>query len=294
MLHFKEINDIIERTGFPEHTHLDGFHIIKMIDSGENFVKMMPPHSQDFFQIGFQSLMIETEFSLQTQNYSSLKNLLYFVAPHQAMSWVVETQNEGFILYFKRDFISHFVKWIEGEFPFFQINESNLFELPIEHNNLIIDNLVELRSIFENKSSYQTPILQSKLIAFLYRCKEIYEQQKQTQKSLSSNQLISLKFNNLVQKFYLQKRKIDDYAQMLNVSPNYLSAVIKATTSQNAKTILNERLLIEAKNLLSYSDDDISSIAYQLGFEEMTHFGRFFKNETGISPSEWRKENTKS
>jgi AraC family transcriptional regulator, transcriptional activator of pobA len=293
MLHFKEINDIIERTGFPERTHIDGFHIIKMIDSGENFVKMMPPHSQDFFQIGFQSLMIETEFSLQTQNYSSLKNLLYFVAPHQAMSWVVETQNEGFILYFTRDFIVHFIKWIEDEFTFFQINESNIFELPIEHNNLIIKDLVELRSIFENKSSYQIPILQSKLIAFLYRCKEIYEQQKQTQKSLSSNQLISLKFNNLVQKFYLQKRKIDDYAQMLNVSPNYLSAVIKATTSQNAKAILNERLLIEAKNLLSYSDDDISSIAYQLGFEEMTHFGRFFKTETGISPSEWRKENKK-
>jgi AraC family transcriptional regulator, transcriptional activator of pobA len=293
MLHFKEINDIIERTGFPERTHIDGFHIIKMIDSGENFVKMMPPHSQDFFQIGFQSLMIETEFSLQTQNYSSLKNLLYFVAPHQAMSWVVETQNEGFILYFTRDFIVHFIKWIEDEFTFFQINESNIFELPIEHNNLIIKDLVELRSIFENKSSYQIPILQSKLIAFLYRCKEIYELQKQTQKSLSSNQLISLKFNNLVQKFYLQKRKIDDYAQMLNVSPNYLSAVIKATTSQNAKAILNERLLIEAKNLLSYSDDDISSIAYQLGFEEMTHFGRFFKTETGISPSEWRKENKK-
>jgi AraC family transcriptional regulator, transcriptional activator of pobA len=293
MLFFKEINDIINYTHFPEQTHLSDFHIIRMDDSGMDFVKMMPPHSQDFFQIGFQQYMIETDFSLQSQHFSSLQNLLYFVAPHQTMSWVVEKQNSGFILYFKRDFLSFFKKRIEEEFPFFELNETALYELNIEQKNVIFDEFTQIRKKFKQKTPHQENILQGLLLSLLYCCKEIFEQTKLHEKEWSKSAVLARKFQNFVQKFFLEKQKVEDYANLLNVTPNYLSAIISEELNRNAKAIINERILIEAKNLLTYSSDDISTIAYQLGFKEMTHFGRFFRKETRVSPSEWRIKNKK-
>jgi AraC family transcriptional regulator, transcriptional activator of pobA len=290
MLHFQHINDLIQRTGFPETTHLPDFHILRMGDSGANFVKMMPPHSQNFFQIGFQQRMLETTFSLQSQSFSSLSNLLYFVAPQQVMSWVVKEQNQGFIVYFKRDFLSVFPRLVEDEFPFFKITETNLFQLDAAGSEPFLKHFMQIRHVFEHQTAEQKGILQGLLLALLYRCKEVYDAQKIDNQALTDQQVLVQRFQNYVQKFFLQKRKIEDYAAMLHVTPNYLSAVVKEGTNRPAKSFLNERLLTEAKNLLTYTDMDISEIAFQLGFDEMTHFGRFFKKETNASPSEWRKK----
>jgi AraC family transcriptional regulator, transcriptional activator of pobA len=291
---FKEINELIIRTGFPELTHLPDFHIIQMRDAGANFVKMMPPHRQDFFQIGFQSQMLSTKFSLQSKHFSDLKNLLYFVAPQQTMSWVVEQQNEGYILYFKRSFLDFLSKTIEEAFPFFQLIQTSLYELDYESSNLIINELNDIRSAFEDKSPYQSQRIQGFLLAFLYRCKVIVEGFSEQETQQAKPQILAQKYQQLVYKFFLEKRKIEDYANLLNVTPNYLSTVIKATTNRNAKSFIDERLLVESKNLLTYTQADISEIAYQLGFNEVTHFGRFFKKETNESPSDWRKKNIKS
>jgi AraC family transcriptional regulator, transcriptional activator of pobA len=294
MLFFKEIQDIIGFTRFPESSHLPNFHIIRMDDSGKNFVKMMPPYCQDFYQIGFQFQMLETTFSFQSESFSTLQNLLYFVAPNQTMSWVVEKQNSGFILYFKRDFLSFFKKEIEEEFSFFRIDQTNLYQLTKEQFDLVFNEVILIRNTFKNQSIHQLGILQGLVLSLLYRCKEIHEQNEQSQKSFPKPKILVQKFENMVQKFFLEKQKIEDYANLLNVTPNYLSAVVSSELSQSAKSIIHQRLILEAKNLLTYTHQDISEIAFQLGFKEMTHFGRFFKKELGISPSEWRKDKTKS
>jgi AraC family transcriptional regulator, transcriptional activator of pobA len=294
MLYFEEINDLLAYTKFPETTHLPDFHILRMGDSGENFVKMMPPYRQNFYQIGFQEQMLKTEFSLQNRQFSSLNHLLYFVAPHQVMSWVVEQQNWGFIIYFKKDFLSSFFQELETEFPFFNLYETHLLELESKHNDLIISYLQKIRTAFEQPSSQQIGILKGLLIAFLYLSKEIYTQTQQIQTEQPKPHQLAQKFQNYVQKFFIEKHKIEDYAELLHVSPNYLSAVIKEVTHRNAKEFIQERLLLEAQNLLGYTQLTISEIAYQLGFEEMTHFGRFFRQATGISPLHWRVKNKKS
>lgn len=291
---FNNINALIARTGFPEQTHLPEFHILQMRDAGSSFVKMMPPHQQSFFQIGFQSEMLDTKFSLQSEQFSELKNLLYFVAPHQTMSWVVEAQNEGFILYFQGTFLPFLTQPLEEIFPFFHLLQTALYELTNDESALIINDLNAIRRAFEEKTPYQSHRLQGLLVAFLYRCKELVERFEQVRKTQTQAQLLAQKYQQLVYKFFLEKRKIEDYAALLNVTPNHLSAVIKEATGRNAKSFIDARLLMESKNLLAYTQADISTIAYQLGFEEMTHFGRFFRKETGESPSNWRKKNTKS
>jgi AraC family transcriptional regulator, transcriptional activator of pobA len=291
---FHEINDIITRTGFPEQTPLPNFHIIRMKDSGPDFVQMMPPHQQRFYQIGFQSKMIDTEFSLQTRQFSGLDNLLYFVAPYQTMSWVVSAQNDGYILYFKSDFLPFASPSIEAIFPFFQLINTSLYQLSEEDCLSIIRSFQHIRSVFKGNTAYQVPQLQGLLWTLLHHCKALIEKQEQQNQTIGKPQIIAAKYQELVQKFFLEKRKIEDYASLLHITPNHLSAVVKAVTQRTAKEILHERLFIEARNLLIYTDNDIAEIAYQLGFEETTHFGRFFKRQTNMSPSEWRKFHSKS
>ena len=78
------------------------------------------------------------------------------------------------------------------------------------------------------------------------------------------------------------------YANQLCLSPNRLSAVIKEYSGQTVMQWLNRRLVLQAKVLLRGGTDPIGDIAFALGFDEQGSFARFFKRETGMTPTEYR------
>ncbi len=102
------------------------------------------------------------------------------------------------------------------------------------------------------------------------------------------------KFIQLVNNFYIEKRTIEDYAVLLNVTPNHLSQSVKAATNKNALSYINERLLSEAKFLIQFTNFDIAEIAYELNFSDPANFGKFFKKHTGESPLKFRKLSIKN
>ena len=287
---YREINDLNRDTHFPEMTDLPLFFILEMQDSGADFVKMMPPYVQDFFQIGFQYQMTETKFSLQSKVFNSLQNLLYMVAPGQVMSWIVEKQNYGYILYFKRDFISSLIKDPENMLPFFNILERSLFELEEEDAARIYRDLGIMRLTYKTKSPYRQQLLQGQLYAFLFLCLQISESFKKQEEKKPRSTQTAIRFQQLLNNLYIKHTTLEEYAELLHITPNYLSSIIKKTFGKKAKSMMNERLIAECKNLLTYSDSGVSEIAYQLGFSEPSHFGRFFKSETGLSPGEFRNK----
>ena len=84
------------------------------------------------------------------------------------------------------------------------------------------------------------------------------------------------------------ERAIPFYANQLCLSPNRLSAVIKEYSGQTVMQWLNRRLVLQAKVLLRGGTDPIGDIAFALGFDEQGSFARFFKRETGMTPTEYR------
>ena len=88
---------------------------------------------------------------------------------------------------------------------------------------------------------------------------------------------------------YLDTKNVTDYAEKLNITPNYLTTTLKQFTGKTAKDIISERLFNESKSLLKYSGLDIAEISYRLNFQEPTHFTRFFKKHSGITPNQFRK-----
>ncbi len=95
----------------------------------------------------------------------------------------------------------------------------------------------------------------------------------------------------MVNKYYITKKTVKEYAELMHITPNHLTDTVKDVTGKTPKSFITERILLEAKNLLSYTYYDIAEIAYLLGFYNPSHFGRFFKKFEGFTPKDFRIEN---
>ena len=96
-------------------------------------------------------------------------------------------------------------------------------------------------------------------------------------------------FSLLVENNYKKLHKVQDYANLLFKAPKTLSNLFAKYSDRTPLQIIRERIALEARRLLMYTDMSISEITYELGFEEPAHFSRFFKKMTTFSPSIFKK-----
>jgi AraC-like DNA-binding protein len=96
-------------------------------------------------------------------------------------------------------------------------------------------------------------------------------------------------YEALIEKHFLTKRLPSQYAELLNVSPNYLNKICKEVTGQTAGDLIRKRIVIEAQRELHYTNLSVKEIADKLGFENASYFVTFFKKNTGSTPENFRK-----
>ena len=95
-------------------------------------------------------------------------------------------------------------------------------------------------------------------------------------------------YNLLVEKNYKTHHQVQDYAALLYKSPKTLSNLFKKAGAKSPLRIIQDRIALEAKRLLRYTDKDVAEIAYEVGFTEASHFSRFFKKSVGTTPGDFR------
>lgn len=98
------------------------------------------------------------------------------------------------------------------------------------------------------------------------------------------------KFNFLVDIHYKTKRKVSDYAALLFKSPKTLSNLFSIYNQKSPQQIILDRIGLEAKRLIHFTNKQNQEIAYELGFNDPAHFSRFFKRLTHMTPSEYREK----
>lgn len=101
------------------------------------------------------------------------------------------------------------------------------------------------------------------------------------------NTLVS-QLQDCLDRHMLETRSVADYASMLSVTPTHLSRVVKAVTGKTAGEIIHDRILLEAKRKLVFTDMPVSEVAYALGFSTPSYFTRFFAARTGETPKVFR------
>ena len=115
------------------------------------------------------------------------------------------------------------------------------------------------------------------------------EAKKKDDNVSTRSRIILEDFLLLVRDNHTKERSLSFYADKLYLTPKYLSKLIKSVSGKSAHEWIDSFVILEAKNLLKYSDMSIKSIVYELNFPNQTTFYRFFKTKTGMTPSEYRK-----
>ena len=286
---FKNINDLHEATGYDHRSHIPGFDIFTLESLDPSTRKCMPPYRQGFYQIGILSNTGNSKININTNSVKLEQLPLWFVVPGQVFSWVRGENTAGYHIQFKKEFISKTISDLPSEFPFLKLAENSVFLMTVEEQESLEYDMQRMHSIFQNPHPYQEKMLEGMLISVLYNCKSIYERFKTTESHLSRGQVLAQQFQQLVDKLYVDSKNVSDYAEQLNVTPNYLTTAVKQITGKTAKEIIQRRVFLESKTMLSFTGLDVSEVAYQLNFQEPTHFTRFFKKYSGTTPNKFRQ-----
>jgi AraC-like DNA-binding protein len=290
---YSQINDLHNATGFDETTPNPSFHVFNTSILPKGFIREMPPYCQEFYQLGLNYNMTGTSFSLQSKKMNAINKLLFFVAPGQVITWEVADITDGFLLYFKKEFFDFYRGNLEEDFPFFNLTDANYVLLSNETCQDLYYDLEQLRKTFKADTLFQHQQLQGLTMAFLFKCRGVFEQYAKEATPYSRQQHLYNRYIQLVNRFFLEYRTIEEYAALLNITPNYLSSLVKAVSGRSTKSFLDDRMITESKNLLMYTPLSVAQIADQLHFSEPTHFIRFFKKHTQLTPTEFRQQDAK-
>jgi AraC family transcriptional regulator, transcriptional activator of pobA len=150
-----------------------------------------------------------------------------------------------------------------------------------------------LTKIFEDEFSthdnIQAEMLRMLLKRLIILVTRLAKEQTQDFPEKDNHYDLVRKFNLAVENHYKTQHQVQFYADLLNKSPKTLSNLFAIYKQKTPVGIIHERIALEAKRLLIYTDKSAKEIAFELGFEEISHFSRFFKNKENCSPKEFRE-----
>ena len=96
------------------------------------------------------------------------------------------------------------------------------------------------------------------------------------------------RYRSLVGQQFRSGQPVAAYAQALGITPDHLSRCCRAMAGQSALDLLHERVLLEARRLLAYTEAPVAAVAQQLGYDDALYFSRFFARHSGVPPSAYR------
>ena len=148
---------------------------------------------------------------------------------------------------------------------------------------------------FETVDNIQEDMLRMLLKRLIILVTRLAKQQFLPSQDLPEQKLdIIRQFNMLVEDNYKKEHSVKFYADQVNRSPKTLSNLFAIYNEKSPLTVIQERIVLEAKRLLLYTDKSAKEIAYELGFEDAAYFSNFFKKNTETSPSDFRTKGLRS
>ena len=231
------------------------------------------------------------------QHYDYDKGVLIFTAPNQVQYLDVQNMEcgSGHLLIFHRDFLlKHPLASNINNYGFFSYAVNEALHLSAEEENDLIAILKKIDKECAHIDKHTQEIILSQIELLLNYSNRFYERQFITRKN-NNHELLS-KFDELVDS-YFDKNEVGQQglltvqyiARQMNLSPNYLSDLLRVHTGQNTQQHIHEKLIEKAKEKLSITSLSVNEIAYALGFEHAQSFSTLFKKKTNMSPVEFRR-----
>lgn len=298
MHRIKSISDYHRLAGLPKPEH----PLVSLVDYSQvkyqtenDEISMVSPYYSIAMKHGVQGKM-----KYGHQPYDFDEGLMSFVSPGQVISVKANYENgskpSGWLLFIHPDFLWNTAlakKIKQYEFFGYKVNEALFLSNKEEQSMIGI-----LKSIKEeyhsNIDRFSQNIIISHIEVLLNYADRFYQRQFITRQI--SNHAVLTKVEDWLNNYFQQKNiqneslpSVHQLAEAINMSPNYLSSLLKAQTGQNTQQHIQTKLIEAAKEKLSTTQLSISEIAYELGFEHSQSFSRFFKKKVNLSPSDFRQ-----
>jgi AraC-like DNA-binding protein len=246
-------------------------------------------------QLRFYDILLVTSgsgsFRLDGVAHAVAPGRVFFTSPGQVRVWQVEGL-DGLCLFFPAVFLAEFFNdaaFLE-RLPYFHVPDGGAhLTLPDACATRMRHRLGVMRRELHRWSSDSAHLVRALLYRELFLLARAFARSHGVPQTRPVHRITSA-FRELVSRYALRQQRITWYAAELGVSPQHLNRLTRAWLGASAKDLLQARLEVEARRLLSLSDDSVGQIGDRLGFRDASYFARFFKQRTGQAPSAYRKQ----
>lgn len=252
------------------------------------------PHSHEYYTVIWSQNYSGKHF-IDYKEYNMKPNDVFFVSPGQVHQVEHLPDPKGYVILFSCDFLQK--NYVSEDF----IYNLNLFSdvgntppISVSADSAFrLSGLVyEIENTYKQDDPFKYDKIGAYLKLFLIECNQYAHHpttHDHTQILQTGGHILS-KFKHLLDEHYTNWHKVSDYAQELNITSDYLNNVVKSTIGRNVKELIQSRIVLEAKRLGLHTEWSNKEIAYQIGFNDPSHFSRFFKKAEGIPFSNFRKK----
>lgn len=260
---------------------------MQQIEEDEND-QLQLPHRHDYYTIIWIEKANGTHH-IDFKSYLVRSQTIYFIGPEQVHLLQLNRKPKGRVFLFTVDFLEtngiplHFISGLGlffacDEFTPIRLKPSQVAEMQTYAEHIFLE--------FAGDHYLKQETIATWLKLFLIACKRM--KAERTDKNAlppNSRSKTVREFKSLLEKKFAQHHKVSYYASELHLTANYLNEVIREETGQSAKDLIQNRIILEAKRLATYSANSLKETAYQLGFDDPSHFSKFFRNctHTGYS-----------
>jgi AraC-like DNA-binding protein len=291
---FNSISELHRALGLPKPLH----PLVSLVDYGDitaDTAEISKGMIFNFYKISYKK-NFKGKVKYGQNYYDFDEGGLSFISPNQLIS-AIETEADygGYTLLFHPDFIrnSPLGKNIKN-YGFFSYSVSETLHLSEKEKEIIIGifkNIeYELNTAIDQISQ---EVMISQIELLLNYSKRFYNRQFITRKIANNDILIKLE--ELLSAYFDTEKAlmtglptVQQLSDQLNVTPHYLSDMLRTLTGQNTQQHIHNKMIEKAKELLSTTNLSIGEVAYQLGFEHPQSFNKIFKRKTKSSPVEFR------
>lgn len=252
----------------------------------------------------FYSIALKKNFRAKMkygqQDFDFDEGVMHFMSPKQVLSFettgVKEFEHSGWLLLIHPDFLwnTPFSKKIK-QYEYFSYNVNEALHLSDKEETLVTEIIQKIAQEYHSPiDNLSQDIIIAQIELLLTYSERFYRRQCITRK-IANHHILS-RLETLLSDYFksdsaLKKGlpTVQYIAEALNVSPSYLSDLLRVLTGQSTQQHIHDKLIEKAKEQLSTTDLSVSEIAYELGFEHSQSFSRLFKTKTQLSPLEFRQ-----
>jgi AraC-like DNA-binding protein len=292
---FESLSDLHRVLGLPKPLH-PLISLVENKDNGIDVTKLPRSFVHSFYKISLKN-NLTGKIKYGQGYYDFDEGGLLFKAPNQvSANGEINQDHSGFTVLFHPDFLAGYplAKKIK-QYGFFSYSVNEALHLSDKEKATVI-------SVFKNMEEelngiiddFSQDVVISQIALLLNYSNRFYKRQFITRKAINNNLLQKLEeilddhFNN--EKLLKEGiPKVRFLADKLDMSPSYLSDMLRSLTGQNAQQHIHNKLIEKAKEKISTTNLTISEIAYELGFEHPSSFNKLFKSKTNLSPLEFRQ-----